>query len=53
MLHYAVAFLVIALAAALFGFGGLVGAVSVAQPVFFVFVLMALVSFAIGMTRRN
>lgn len=53
MLHFATAFLVIALIAALFGSGGLAGAVAVAQPVFFVFVLMALVSFAIGMTRRN
>lgn len=53
MLHYAIAFFVIALIAALFSFGGLAGAVAVAQPVFLVFVLMAGVSFAIGMTQRG
>lgn len=52
MLPYAIAFLVIALIAVPFSFGGLAGAVAVAQPVCFVFVLMAAVSFAIGMARR-
>lgn len=53
MLHYAIAFLVVALIAALFSFGGLAGAVAVAQPVFLVFVLMAGITFALGMTRRG
>jgi len=42
MLHYAVVFLVIALIAALFGFGGIAaGAVGIAKILFFVFVIMA------------
>lgn len=53
MLHFAIAFMVIALSAGMVGFGGPAGAVAVAQPVFFVFVLMALGSLAISMTRRN
>ena len=39
MLHYAVVFLVIALVAAVFGFGGIAaGAVGIAKILFFVFV---------------
>lgn len=53
MLPYAIAFLVIALVAALFSFGGLAGAVAVAQPVFVGCVLMASISFAVGMTQRG
>jgi uncharacterized membrane protein YtjA (UPF0391 family) len=53
MLPYAIAFLVIALIAAPFSFGSLAGAVAVAQPVFLVFVLMAGVTLAIGMTQRG
>ena len=42
MLHYAIVFLVIALIAALFGFGGIAaGAVEIARILFFVFVIMA------------
>ena len=40
MLHYAVVFLVIALVAALFGFGGIAaGAVGIAKVLFFIFVV--------------
>jgi uncharacterized membrane protein YtjA (UPF0391 family) len=53
MLHYAVAFFVIALVAALFGFTGLaVGAAGIAKILFFVFLLGAIISFLINLTRR-
>ena len=42
MLHYAVVFLVIALIAALFGFGGIAaGAVGIAKHLYFVFIITA------------
>jgi uncharacterized membrane protein YtjA (UPF0391 family) len=54
MLHYAIVFLVIALIAALFGFGGIAaGAVSIAKILFFVFVIMAVVAFVIGLGRKG
>ncbi|HZH07720.1 MAG TPA: DUF1328 domain-containing protein [Lautropia sp.] len=54
MLHYAVVFLVIALVAALFGFGGIAaGAVDIAKILFFVFVVMALVTFFVGLIRKR
>ncbi|MDD5030164.1 MAG: DUF1328 domain-containing protein [Rhodoferax sp.] len=54
MLHYAVVFFVIALIAALFGFGGIAaGAVSIAKILFFVFLALAVLSFIFGSTRRN
>lgn len=54
MLHYAVVFLVIALVAAAFGFGGIAaGAVGIAKVLFFVFVIMAVVSFIIGLLKKN
>jgi uncharacterized membrane protein YtjA (UPF0391 family) len=54
MLHYAVVFLVIALVAAVFGFGGIAaGAVGIAKILFFVFVIMAVVSFIIGLLKKN
>ncbi|MRD46259.1 DUF1328 domain-containing protein [Caenimonas koreensis] len=54
MLHYAVVFLVIALIAAVFGFGGIAaGAVSIAKILFFVFVIMAVVAFVIGLGRKS
>lgn len=54
MLHYAVVFLVIALVAALFGFGGIAaGAVGIAKVLFFVFVIMAVVTFILGLMRRG
>ena len=54
MLHYAVVFLVIALVAAVFGFGGITaGAVGIAKVLFFVFVIMAVVSFIIGLLKKN
>ncbi len=54
MLHYAVVFLVIALVAALFGFGGIAaGAVEIAKILFFVFVVMADVAFVIGLVKKR
>lgn len=54
MLHYAVVFLVIALIAALFGFGGIVaGAVEIAKILFFIFVVMAIVTFIAGLLKRS
>lgn len=54
MLHYAVVFLVIALVAALFGFGGIAaGAVEIAKILFFVFVIMAVVTFVIGLIKKR
>lgn len=54
MLHYAVVFLVIALVAALFGFGGIAaGAVDIAKILFFVFVIMAIVTFVMGLMNRR
>lgn len=54
MLHYAVVFLVIALIAAVFGFGGIAaGAVGIAKTLFFVFVIMAVVSFVVALVKKN
>ena len=52
MLHYAVVFFVIALIAALFGFGGIAaGAVGIAKTLFFIFIVFAIVSFLFGAMR--
>ncbi|WP_395703539.1 DUF1328 domain-containing protein [Aquabacterium sp.] len=54
MLHYAVVFFIIALVAALFGFGGIAaGAVGIAKMLFFIFVILAVVSFVYGLIRRS
>ena len=54
MLHYAVVFLVIALIAAVFGFGGIAAsAVGIAQVLFFVFLVMAVLSFVVGLLRKG
>jgi uncharacterized membrane protein YtjA (UPF0391 family) len=54
MLHYAVVFFVIALIAAIFGFGGIAaGAVEIAKILFFVFLLMAAVTFVVSLIRRG
>ena len=52
MLGWAVFFLVIALVAALFGFGGIAGtAVGIAQLLFFVFLAIFVISLIVGLTR--
>ena len=54
MLHYAVVFVVIALIAALFGFGGIAaGAVEIAKLLFYVFVAMAIVAFIVSLIRNR
>ena len=54
MLHYAVVFLVIALIAAVFGFGGIAaGAVGIDKILFFVFVIMAIVTFVLGLMKKG
>ncbi|QNP47848.1 DUF1328 domain-containing protein [Diaphorobacter aerolatus] len=54
MLHYAVVFLVIALVAALFGFGGIAsGAVGIAKILFFVFIAIAVITFIVGLVKRK
>ncbi len=54
MLHYAVVFFVIALIAALFGFGGIAaGAVEIAKVLFFIFLVLFIVSLILGLFRRD
>jgi uncharacterized membrane protein YtjA (UPF0391 family) len=54
MLHYAAVFFVIALVAALFGFGGIaVGAAEIAKVLFFIFLALFVVSLVAGMFRRG
>ena len=54
MLYYAAVFLVITLIAALLGFTGIAsGAVAIAKVVFFVFLLMFVVSLIAGLMRRT
>ncbi len=53
MLYYAVIFLVIALVAALFGFGGVAaGAVAIGKMLFIVFAVMALATFIYSLIRK-
>jgi len=54
MLHYAVVFFVIALIAALFGFGGIAaGAAEIAKVLFFIFLVLFIVSLILGLFRRG
>ena len=54
MLRYAAVFLVIALVAALLGFTGIAaGAVEIAKILFFVFLLLFVVSLIAGLMRRR
>jgi uncharacterized membrane protein YtjA (UPF0391 family) len=54
MLHYAIVFFIIALIAALFGFTGIAaGAVEIAKILFFIFILLFLVSLVMGLMRRK
>ena len=54
MLHWAAVFFVIALLAAVFGFGGIAAsAVGVAKVLFFVFLVLAAVSFVLGRRVRT
>ena len=54
MLHYAVVFLVVALIAAVFGFGGIAaGAVGIAKILFYVFIAMAVITFIMTVVRKG
>jgi uncharacterized membrane protein YtjA (UPF0391 family) len=54
MLHYAVVFLVVALIAAVFGFGGIAaGAVEIAKILFFIFAFMAIITFVVSLVRKG
>lgn len=54
MLYWAAVFLVIALIAAVFGFGGIAaGASSIAQWIFFLFIFIGVVSLIAGLVRRQ
>ena len=54
VLHYAVCFFIVAIVAAVFGFGGLpAGAANIARIVFFVFLLVAAVMVVFGVLARG
>jgi uncharacterized membrane protein YtjA (UPF0391 family) len=54
LLHWAVVFLVVALVAALLGFGGLAGtAVGAAQLLFWIAIVLAVIAFVANMARRT
>jgi len=54
MLSWALTFLVIALIAAVLDFGGIAGAAtSIAQILFFVFLVAMVISLIVGWTRRS
>ncbi len=53
MLYWAAVFFIIAIVAALFGFGGIAaGAVSIAQVLFFIFLILFIISLVFGVARR-
>ncbi len=53
MLNWALTFFIIALIAAVFGFGGIaVAAAGVAKLLFYVFLLLFVISLLAGLTRR-
>lgn len=54
MLSWVVTFLIIALVAALLGFGGIAGAsIEIAKIVFFVALILFLISAVVGLARRS
>ena len=54
MLHYAVVFFVIALIAAVFGFGGIAAsAVGIGKILFIVFAILAVASFLFGLIKKS
>lgn len=53
MLYYAAVFFVIALIAAVFGFGGIAaGAVEIAKILFFVFLIITVIALVLGTIKR-
>lgn len=54
MLRYAVTFFIIALLAALFGFGGIAAsAAGIAQLLFYGFIILAVISLLVSVIRRK
>ncbi len=54
MLHYSIVFFVIALIAAVFGFGGIAaGAVEIGKILFFIFIVLAAVGFITSLVRKG
>lgn len=54
MLHYAIAFFLIAILAAVFGFGGIAaGAVEIGKVLFFLFLVLAAVAFVADLMRSR
>lgn len=54
MLYYAIVFLIIAMASAVLGFGGIAGAsAGIAQILFYIFLLALIVSLVMGFVRRS
>ena len=54
MLHYAAIFFVIAIIAGIFGFGGIAaGAVEIAKVLFFIFLVLFVVSLIAGLFRGS
>ena len=54
LLHYAIVFLVVALIAAAIGFGGVAGfAMEAARLLFWVFIVLFVVSLVVGFMRRG
>ncbi len=54
MLRWAIAFFIIALVAAIFGFGGIaVAAAGIAKILFFIFLVLFLVALLGGLVRRT
>jgi uncharacterized membrane protein YtjA (UPF0391 family) len=54
MLRYAVIFFVVAIVAALFGFGGIAaGATEIAKILFFIFLILFIVSLVAGLIKRG
>ena len=54
MLSWALVFFIIAIIAAVFGFGGIAaGAVEIAKILFFVFLVIAAITFVMGLLRKR
>jgi uncharacterized membrane protein YtjA (UPF0391 family) len=54
MLRWAIGFLVVAVVAAVFGFGGIAAAATdIARVLFFIFLVLFLISLVMGLMRRN
>jgi uncharacterized membrane protein YtjA (UPF0391 family) len=54
MLYWAVVFLIIAMVAAIFGFGGIaIAAAGIAKILFFIFIVIFLITLVFGFSRRR